>query len=75
MILIGFILQSLDFMLKQWIITKKSILVISFYIYVMFYMSRFVGTSYVGILFDFEIILISILFLSLYFINKLKFNK
>ena len=75
MILIGFILQSLDFILKQLIISKKSILIISFYIYVMFYMSSFVGTSYVGILFDFEIILISILFLGLYLFNRIKFSR
>lgn len=75
MLLLGFILQSVDYILKQFIVTKKSFLIISFYIYVMFYMSKFVGTSYVGIIFDFEIILITLLFITLYLFNKLKLKK
>jgi oligosaccharide repeat unit polymerase len=74
MLLLGFILQFLDLILKSYVLIKKSIIPIAYYIYLMFFMSKYVGTSYVGILFDFEFVLISILALALYYISIFKFN-
>ena len=64
----------LDLILKSYVLIKKSIIPIAYYIYLMFFMSKYVGTSYVGILFDFEFVLISILALALYYISIFKFN-
>lgn len=74
MLLLGFILQFLDLIFKSYVSIKKSIIPIAYYIYIMFFMSKYVGTSYVGILFDFEFVLISFLALILYFISIFKFN-
>ena len=74
MLLLGFLLQFLDLLFKSYVSINNSIIPISYYIYLMFFMSKYVGTSYVGILFDFEFVLVSILALVLYFISIFKFK-
>ena len=74
MLFFGFILQFLDLIFKSYVLIKKSIIPIAYYIYLMFFMSKYVGTSYVGILFDFEFVLTSVLALILYFISIFKLN-
>ncbi len=74
MLLFGFILQFFDLLFKSYVTLKQSIIPISYYIYLMFFMSQYVGTSFVGILFDFELVLVTILALFLYFISIFKFK-
>ena len=74
MLIVGFMLQFMDVIFKSYVLIKKSIIPIAYYIYVMFFMSKYVGTSIVGIFFDFDFVLTSTLALILYFVSIFKFN-
>ena len=73
MILFGFIMQSLDIFLINRMKKRKRVLMLALFVYLLFYFKRYIATSYLGILFDTNIVLPVLLFIVLNSILKRKF--
>ena len=75
MILFGFILQSLDIFLINRMKKRKRVLMVALFVYLLFYFKRYSSTSYLGMLFDTNLVLPILLLLVLNEILKRKFAR
>ena len=71
MFLLGFILQSIDILFIHKLVKNKSLLFSAFYLFMIIFLSRYVGTSYVGILFEEKLLFIFILIVIIVMIRKI----
>lgn len=71
MLLFGFLIQSFDIFLIKLISSKKTVVLLSIYLYSLFHFKSYSVTSYFGIMFDTNIVIPVLFFLMLnYILNK-----
>lgn len=75
MFLLGVIIQYTDIKMFKIISTKKSAIVLGFYIYLIDFFSKYSGTDYNGILIDMHLLLPLIITIALYLTNSILIRK
>jgi oligosaccharide repeat unit polymerase len=73
MILLGIIIQSVDILFVRLMQKRKNILLLSLFVYILFFFKKYIATSYFGIIFDTGIIIpISFIFGLYYILQKVE---
>ncbi len=73
MILFGFIMQSFDIYLIRRMQKRKRVLILALFVYLLFYYKRYIATSYLGVVFDTNLVLPVLILFILNEILKRKF--